>query len=51
MSLCRLYQAAGQATKLATARAQLTKVYDWFTEGLDTPDLQAAAALLGGHAG
>ncbi len=45
-SLCRLYQATGQATQSAAARAQLTEVYAWFTEGFDTPDLQKAAALL-----
>jgi DNA-binding SARP family transcriptional activator/predicted ATPase len=46
MSLCRLYQATDQATRLAAARAQLAELYDWFTEGLDTADLQEAAALL-----
>jgi hypothetical protein len=28
------------------ARQLLAPVYDWFTEGLDTPDLKAARALL-----
>jgi tetratricopeptide (TPR) repeat protein len=46
MSLCRLHQATGQVAQLAAARAQLAEVYDWFTEGLDTADLQEAAALL-----
>jgi len=46
MSLCRLYQATGQADQLAAARAQLAEVYGWFTEGLDTADLQEAAALV-----
>lgn len=46
MSLCRLYQATGQAAQLAAARDQLAEVYGWFTEGLDTADLQDAAALL-----
>jgi tetratricopeptide (TPR) repeat protein len=46
MSLCRLYQAAGQAALLSAARDQLAEVYDWFTEGFDTADLQEAAALL-----
>ncbi|MGC9358292.1 MAG: ATP-binding protein, partial [Anaerolineae bacterium] len=46
MSLCRLYQTTGQADLLAAARAQLAKVYAWFTEGLDTPDLREATALL-----
>jgi len=46
LSLCRLYQATGQATQLAAARAQLAEVYGWFTEGFATGDLQEAAALL-----
>ena len=46
MSLCRLYQATGPAKKSAAARAQLGEVYAWFTEGLDTADLQEATALL-----
>ena len=31
----------------AEARDLLAPVYDWFTEGFDTPDLQDARALLG----
>ena len=33
---------------MARAKAQdlLAPIYDWFTEGLDTPDLQEAKALL-----
>ncbi len=46
VSLCRLRQAAGTPRELAAAREQLAAVYAWFTEGLDTPDLQDAAALL-----
>jgi predicted ATPase len=46
MNLCRLYQATGQVAQLVAARAQLAEVYDWFTEGLDTADLQEASALL-----
>ena len=32
--------------KRAEARALLVPVYEWFTEGFDTPDLQKAKALL-----
>ncbi len=46
MSLCRLYQAAAPATKAAVTRTQLSEVYGWFTEGLDTADLQEARGLL-----
>jgi predicted ATPase len=43
MSLSRLWQ---QQDKRTEARQILTEVYSWFTEGLDTPDLQEAKALL-----
>ena len=43
MSLSRLWQRQG---KRAAARQLLAEVYDWFTEGFDTPDLQDARALL-----
>jgi predicted ATPase len=43
MSLARLWQQQGQQ---AEARALLTPVYGWFTEGFDTADLQEAKALL-----
>ena len=43
MSLGRLWQQQG---KRAEARALLAPVYDWFTEGFDTADLQEAKALL-----
>jgi len=33
-------------SKITEARALLTPVYGWFTEGFDTPDLQEAKALL-----
>jgi DNA-binding SARP family transcriptional activator/tetratricopeptide (TPR) repeat protein len=46
LSLCRLYQAIGQVTQLTGVRAQLAEVYGGVTEGLDTPDLQEAKALL-----
>src|ERR671930_62415 len=43
MSLSRLWQQQG---KQAEARELLAPVYDWFTEGFDTADLQEAQALL-----
>jgi class 3 adenylate cyclase/predicted ATPase len=43
MSLARLWQQQG---KQAEARALLAPVYDWFTEGFGTADLQEARALL-----
>jgi predicted ATPase len=42
-SLARLWQGQG---KHAEARELLEPVYDWFTEGFDTPDLKDAKALL-----
>jgi hypothetical protein len=41
--LCRLWQKQG---KREEARQRLAEIYGWFTEGFDTPDLQAARALL-----
>jgi predicted ATPase len=43
MSLSRLSQHQG---KTEHARQLLTAVYEWFTEGFDTADLQEAKALL-----
>jgi TOMM system kinase/cyclase fusion protein len=43
ISLARLWQQQG---KRAEAHALLAPIYDWFTEGLDTADLQEAKALL-----
>jgi predicted ATPase len=43
MSLSRLWQQQGKHTE---ARALLAPIYDWFTEGFDTADLQEAKALL-----
>jgi predicted ATPase len=43
MSLARLWQQQGQR---AEARQLLAPIYDWFTEGFDTADLQEASALL-----
>ena len=43
MSLGRLWQQQG---KRDDARALLAEIYGWFTEGVDTADLQEAKALL-----
>ncbi|MGE5305435.1 MAG: hypothetical protein ACM3TN_19170 [Alphaproteobacteria bacterium] len=43
MSLCRLWQQQG---KTKEARQMLKKIYDWFTEGFDTPDLKDAKRML-----
>jgi predicted ATPase len=43
MSLARLWQGQG---KRVEARALLADVYNWFTEGFDTADLQEAKTLL-----
>jgi len=43
MSLSRLWASRGEAAK---ARALLTDIYHWFTEGFDTADLGEAKALL-----
>ena len=43
MSLSRLWQRQGKRDK---ARQLLAEIYDWFTEGFDTADLQEAQALL-----
>ena len=43
MSLSRLWQQQG---KRAEAHELLSEVYNWFTEGFDTVDLQEAKALL-----
>ncbi len=42
-SLARLWQQQG---KKAEAHKLLSDVYNWFTEGFDTKDLQEAKALL-----
>ena len=42
-SLARLWRDQGER---AEARDLLAPVYGWFTEGLDTPDLKEANALL-----
>lgn len=43
MSLARLWQTQG---RLADAHQVLADVYNWFTEGFDTPDLKDARTLL-----
>jgi predicted ATPase len=43
MSLSRLWQQQG---KRAEAHALLAPIYNWFTEGFDTADLQEAKVLL-----
>ncbi|MDQ5852533.1 MAG: hypothetical protein M3380_10790, partial [Chloroflexota bacterium] len=43
LSLGRLWRRQGKA---AEARQMLLETYGWFTEGFNTPDLQAARALL-----
>ena len=43
LSLARLWRQQGKATD---AREVLAPVYQWFTEGFDTADLQQAQALL-----
>lgn len=42
-SLCRLWQRQGRRED---AREKLAEIYAWFGEGLDTPDLSDARALL-----
>jgi predicted ATPase len=42
-SLARLLLAQSRA---AEAKELLAPLYSWFTEGLDTPDLQAARSLI-----
>jgi predicted ATPase len=43
MSLSRLWQ---QQDKKSEAHQLLSEVYNWFTEGFETKDLQEAKALL-----
>ena len=43
VELARLWREQG---KPSDARDLLAPVYDWFTEGFDTPDLRGAKALL-----
>jgi len=43
MSLSRLWRQQGKEDE---AHKSLAEIYDWFTEGFDTVDLQEAKALL-----
>jgi hypothetical protein len=43
MDLTRLWKKQG---KTDAARNLLTEIYNWFTEGFETPDLIAARELL-----
>ncbi len=43
MSLSRLWQQQGKNDEV---RQLLSEIYNWFTEGFDTADLQEAKALL-----
>ena len=43
MSLARVWQQQG---KRPEAHQMLSGIYNWFTEGFDTPDLKNAKALL-----
>ena len=43
MSLARLWR---RQEKKEAARRMLAEIYDWFTEGFDTKDLQEAKTLL-----
>ena len=43
MSLARLWQSQD---KKKEARQMLAEIYNWFTEGFDTKDLQEAKMLL-----
>jgi predicted ATPase len=46
VSLARLWYAQGSPDKKEEARQRLAEIYDWFTEGFDTVDLQEAKVLL-----
>ena len=46
MSLGRLWHAQGAHGKCEEARHMLSEIYDWFTEGFETPDLKEAKVLL-----
>jgi predicted ATPase len=43
VGLCHLWKQQGRTDE---ARQALSEAYGWFTEGFDTPDLQAAKSLL-----
>ncbi len=43
IGLARLWQKQGNVDR---ARKMLAEIYEWFTEGFETPDLQEAKTLL-----
>jgi predicted ATPase len=43
MSWARLLESQGRSDE---GRPMLAEIYNWFTEGFDTPDLKEAKALL-----
>ena len=43
MSLARLWQQQGKTTE---AHQMLSEIYNWFTEGFETKDLQEAKGLI-----
>lgn len=43
VGLCRMWQKRGKEDE---AREMLSQIFNWFTEGFDTPDLKNARALL-----
>ena len=45
-SLYGLARLLRDTNRRAEARAMLSEIYDWFTEGFDTADLKDAKALL-----
>ena len=45
-SLCHLWLTQERGDKYGEAHEMLAGVYDWFTEGFDTRDLQEAEAVL-----
>ena len=47
MKLTELWADQGMAAERAKRRRELGEVYEWFTEGYQTPDLRAARDLLG----
>jgi predicted ATPase len=46
MSLSRFWQSRGLQGQKKEAEQMLAEIYNWFTEGFDTPDLQEAKSLL-----
>lgn len=46
VSLARLWCSQGSPDKIEMTRQQLTEIYNWFSEGFDTIDLQEAKSML-----